>query len=268
MPSAPAPRVRIGCAGLPDGLRWARYWEKLDYIERDTTFVDLPKLAAARRWREASPQGVGTGLIAWQGITHEPGPRGYAHMNTPLSAAQLQQAGGLRDTEVVRQGLERFRAIAEATGAEVVVFRTGASFTPSQTNRDRMRRFFGELATADTFGETRRVWEPQGLWEPETAVALAEELGLILACDPLSNDPIGHDPGFFHQLPSEDAYFRLTGMGNKRKRFPDYELDGLLDLAEQYQRCWFVFANVGGFKDASALRKALDALASTEASDD
>ncbi len=255
------PHIRVGCLGLPSGLRWDRYWEKVDFIERSETYFDLPKAAKLRKWAEATPPHAGLSLVASQLITERPGNRGYQHQPRTLDAATLAEAGGLRDTRVVRAEVDRLVAATQILTPDVVVFRTSAQFSPSGTNQDRLRAFFGDLAPAERFGTTRRAWHPQGIWEPDEAAALAGELGLLYVCNPLTKDPIGHPAGFFENLPSDDAYFHLTGLGSHRRRFETWDLESLLELADEYQRVWLVFANVDQFRDAGAMRKLVRAAA-------
>ncbi|WP_428268451.1 DUF72 domain-containing protein [Haliangium sp.] len=258
MSDAPAQALHIGCADLPPGLSRRRYFERLGYLETTATLLGIPRRAVLRGWREEAAGPGRFGLIAPQIITHRPGRKGYRRSKVTLSPAELAQAGAFRATEVVAQATEALAQAAEVIAASVIVFRSPPDFAPSAANRDAMRRYFDEQAPAARFAGALRVWEPQGLWEPQVAARFAGELGLVLACDPLTNDPIGVDPDFFSNLPGDDAYFRVTGLGQARRRLDDYALEPLLEAAEAYQRAWLVFAHEGKYPDAIRLRRQIE----------
>lgn len=221
----------------------------------------LPKASVLRRWTDEAGERAGErgrfGLLAPQVITHKPGRSGYRRKESQLDAKELAGAGWFGDTDVVKNAVEALAQAAERVNADVVVFRSPADFSPSANNRDRVRRFFTEIAAAERFGETLRVWEPQGLWEPDVAARLASDLDVVYACDPLSNDPIGQDPEFFARLPQRSAYFRLTGLGRARQRFDEYDLSALLETISAYDRVWIVFAHDAKYPDAINLVRLL-----------
>ncbi len=249
------PMYRVGCADLPSGLSRRQYFERVAYLETSTTFLSIPKASILRRWLRDS-NGVGRfGLLAPRAITHTPSSKGYANSRTKQSAEAWSQMGGLRDTSVIREEIATLSRACEELNAEAVIFRTPASFSPSQANRDRLTHFFEHLASADQFEGATRVWEPQGLWEPSTAAKLADRLNITLSCDPLSNDPLEQDPDVFAHLPSRSIYFRVTGLGSMRQRFLQFDLDRLMLLCESYEQAWVVFANSGKYPDAIKLRR-------------
>jgi uncharacterized protein YecE (DUF72 family) len=242
-----APQVRVGCAGLPSGVSRAAYFERLDLLETDVTFFDPPRDVALRRWRSEAPAGSAFSVMAWQLITHEPGTAGYARLNAPLAPELAAQVGGFRATEAVARAWGRTLGAARALGAEVIVFQTPPSFTPTEANRDALRRFFGDVATER--GEVTLAWEPQGLWEPGQASALANEIGLVYALDPLQLEvPPPDEPR---------AYFRIHGLGVYRGRLGDDLLELLADMVEGYERAWVVFANVEKLGDAQRFHRLL-----------
>src|SRR5215207_3730680 len=79
------PQIRVGCAGLPNGVSRAHYFERLDLLETDVTFFDPPRDVALRRWHTEAAPGSAFSVLAWQVITHEAGTPGYARMPTPLA---------------------------------------------------------------------------------------------------------------------------------------------------------------------------------------
>jgi uncharacterized protein YecE (DUF72 family) len=180
-------------------------------------------------------------------ITHEASSAGYGRMAAPLPPEQAAQVGGFRDSPVVRDAWARTLASARALGAEVILFQTPASFTPTDANRDALRRFFGEIA-AD-HDRITLAWEPQGLWEPQLASALANEIGLVYALDPLQLEtPPPDEPR---------AYFRIHGLGIYRGKLGDDLLELLADMVDSYERAWVVFANVEKLGDATRFHRLL-----------
>lgn len=252
--------LSVGCADLPPGLRRERYFQRLSYLEVSVTRYQAPKLRVLEQWKAEAGTGR-FGLLAPQEITDRPGPKGFFRDPTPRSPEQLAQAGGLRKTPVVEAAVQSLAEACAALAAETVVFRTPADFSPSATNRDRLRAFFGEIAPKERFGEAVRVWEPQGLWEPPAAARLAAELDVALACDPLSNDPLHQLEVDFAGLAAPMVYFRITGLGRGQQRFDDYALEPLLDLVPAYERTWVVFAHEYKYPDAIRCRRLLASLA-------
>ncbi|MBI4509629.1 MAG: DUF72 domain-containing protein [Deltaproteobacteria bacterium] len=246
--------IRIGCAGLPSGVARASYFERLDLLEVDMTFYEPPSEAALRRWRKEAPSNAGFSMLAWQVITHEPGPSGYERLSKPIPPDHRGKLGFFRDTDEVRDAWQRTLGAARALQAEVIVFQTPPSFSPSEVNRGAMRRFFSQVIEG-TEG-IRLAWEPRGLWEPEQAVRFAEELGIIAAFDPLQIEgPIPE---------ADQAYFRLHGLGLFRNKISDEKLDELAEIVEEYERALVLFANVEKYPDAQRFRKLLASRAYVE----
>jgi uncharacterized protein YecE (DUF72 family) len=192
------------------------------------------KPSVLKRWRAESPQAAFS-LVA-------------AAAAGPEAGVSPQSRHAVKDLGIA----------VEALGANAVVFRTAPGFTPSATNRDRLRAFFAEVATAEAFGGAARVWEPQGLWEPPVAAKLAGENGLIYAGDPLTGDPLNElPPTFWAELPGNAAYFRLSGLGRGQRRIPELELEALAEIAGIYDRIWVVFPALDGYADAVRFRALL-----------
>jgi uncharacterized protein YecE (DUF72 family) len=256
--------ISVGCADLPPGLRRGRYFQRLRYLEVSGTRAQLPKVRVLRQWHEDAGERGHFGLLAPQLITDRPGPKGYPRSTARHTPEQLALAGGFRDTPVVRDAVRELAGACAACHANTVIFRSPPDFAPSTSNRDRLRAFFGDIAPAEHFGDTARVWEPLGLWQFQTAARLAEELGLVLACDPLSNDPLVQLEIDFARLPVSRVYFRITGLGRGSQRFDEYALEPLLELVAAYERVWVVFAHANRYPDAIRCQRLL---ADAESSD-
>jgi uncharacterized protein YecE (DUF72 family) len=250
----------VGCANLPARMPRDQYFSKLSFLETDILFSNPPRPSVLARWRAEAPEDASFAMIAPQLITHPPQGRGYPGSKVVLTPTEAGQAGHLRATDTVRRAVEGFAEASAALRASAVVFRTPPTFTPSATNRDALRAFFDGIATAERFGTTARVWEPQGLWDVRTAAVLAAEIGVLFAGDPLTVDPIAAPPELWASLPTDGVYFRLTGLGHARRRFPELELETLAETVAQYQRAWIVFSNVDAFADAKRFAPMLDGL--------
>jgi len=256
--------IRIGCAGLPQGLKRQRHFEQLGLLETTDTFFSLPRPSILRRWRrdasETRPQGAAFSLVALGGITD---PQGAVRAPEPAteSAAADTRAGHFQDTPLVRSTTDTVAAAAAALEAEVVLFRSPVDFTPTRANRDAMQHYFEEIGTAEVFGGAARAWEPQGIWDPAEAVELCGELGLVYALDPLSQDPTTPDLDPVDLLPPGVAYFRVTGLGGPRRALDAYALESLLAQMSRFERCWLVFATLDKRRDAIACQKLLVSLA-------
>jgi uncharacterized protein YecE (DUF72 family) len=246
--------IRVGTAGLPSGVARHAYFERLDLLEVDVTFFEPPRDKALARWREEAPAGAGFSLLAWQLITHEADTPGYARLTHKLSPEARNKVGSFRPTDEVADAWKRTLASARALGAEVILFQTPPVFTPTEANRNALRRFFGE--TAAEHGDITLAWEPRGIWEPAQAATLASELGIVYALDPLQLE-----------VPPPDepmAYFRLHGLGIYRNKIGDDMLELLADMVEGYERAWVVFANVEKYRDAERFHKLLGGRAFVE----
>lgn len=234
--------LRVGCAGLPPRMARKKYFERLHFLEDDTTFFAPPDPKVMTKWRkECAPTDV-YAIHAWQLVTHDATAPSMKRLPAPLDAATAREVGGLRATPRVAEAWARSVAAARAVNARAIVLETPTSFTPSSQSRDALRRFVGEVA-ADR-GDLSLVWDPRGMWEPRSAASLAADLGLLYAWDPLVVEPEDAPP------PTEEQYFRLHGLGLHRNRFSEARLEALAVHVEGAERAWVVFANAGRWADA------------------
>lgn len=214
----------IGCAELPHGVGWERYFSKLSFLETSAIARGPVKPSVLARWRAAAP-----------------GPGAFALVAPPIVANPLD----------VERGIDALVAAASTLEASVVVFRTPPSFSPSAANRDLLRRFFTEIA-ADLGGE--RVWHPDGLWDTRTAAKLATELGVTLAVDPLVRDQTREPPEFYATLEVPKLYMRVSGIGRGARKLASSQLEEIELVASVYERTWIVFATTDALGDATRFR--------------
>lgn len=244
-----AKHVIVGCAGLPRGVGWPRYFQRLPYLEVGAMLAGPVRSSVLRRWRDAAPNPRAFGVVAPAAITHSPGPRGFGPRGWPVPTGRAHELGGFKDTELVRSAVAAHQVAMDALDAAAAVYRTPPDFSPAAGNRDAMRRFFSEVVPAAAIGDRVRVWQPSGLWEPPVAHALARELGILCALDPLGADPTNDHAAFFAELSGDEAYFVINGLGRGRRTPPD-SLEALADIAQRFQRAWVVFATSEPLPDA------------------
>jgi len=133
----------------------------------------------------------------------------------------------------------------DALQAEALVLQTAPSFSPSTSNREAFKRFMGDVVGDP--GDRVLCWEPRGTWEPFQAARLCQELGLVHAFDPLLPEP-GEEGSTLP--PTEEAYYRIYGLGLQRNRVSDEKLAELAERVAQNARAWVVFASADRWKDA------------------
>lgn len=241
--------ARIGTVDIPDRTERQHYFGQLSYLELSALFAGPLKPASLAKWAQIAPKRT-LGLVApWVFSSRRPpeAARLWRHDGT---------AGDFRDSAPARDALKPFRAAVDALGAVHAVFRSPPLFAPSAANRDRLRAFFGELATEEAIG-TSRVWIPDGLWEPRAAVAFATELGVLCALDPLVQEP-GQPPDLYDDLDAPALYLRISGLGRAGKLRSE-QLEDLVALVEHYEdrSITVAFESPSRWHDALNLKKLL-----------
>ncbi|HET9626118.1 MAG TPA: DUF72 domain-containing protein [Kofleriaceae bacterium] len=243
------PTVRIGTLDLPDRIERERYFRELSYLELSALFASPLKPAALARWQAAAPA-HSLGLVAPWVLTQRKPPRSERQWHHDATV------GDFRDSAHGRSALVAFREAVTTLTASHAVFRSPPQFAPSSANRDRLTRFFAEVATAETVGATR-VWVPDGLWEPRAAVKFATEIGVVCAIDPLVYDPTA-PAEVYEDLEAEALYFQITGLG-RTGAIRSEKLEDLAALVEHYERAdlTVVFASPARWADARNFQKLL-----------
>ena len=246
-----AKHVIVGCAGLPHGVGWPKYFQRLPYLELTALHVGPVRPSLFRRWRESAGRPRAFGVVAPAIITHTPGPRGYGPRGWPVPAGRAHEAGSFKPTELVQRGVDALADGLEALDASVAIFRSPPDFSPSTGNRETLRRFFGEVATSEKLGGRVRVWHPSGLWDPPIAHAFARELGVLCGLDPLGADPEQRFAPFWATVGGGDeGYYVVSGLGRARRRTSSEHLEQLAEVAARHDRAWVVFATMEPFPDA------------------
>lgn len=228
--------VHVGCADLPHGVGWDRYFSKLGFVETSVVTRSNARPAVLAKWRASAP-----------------GPAAFAVVAPEITSNPLG----------VARGVEPLVTAAKALEAGALVFRTSPSFSPSAGNRELLRRLFAEVVTPEVAGTATRVWLPEGLWDTRTAVKLASEMGVVFGCDPLVRDQTRDPPDFFASLEVPDVYFRVTGLGRGGRRLASSQVDELVDITGAYERAWVVFATVDSLSDATRFQRMIAPSATT-----
>lgn len=194
-------------AGAPD--------PRVAVVLLERTLFEPPRLAAMQRWsgaiRRRFPQAELVPYV-WHWISHsrEDGLRTRA-ARRPAGADH--ELGALLASEAATQAWEITRLCVQATGGARVVLRTGASLTPGALGRKRLRAFV-EARRAEGLGV---IWEPEGLWEPDTAQQLAHELGITLLCAAFEGGRPRYEAQGGDVLVSRAVWLRADGVGAARR---------------------------------------------------
>jgi uncharacterized protein YecE (DUF72 family) len=242
--------LTIGTVDVPERVERARYFQDLSYLELSALYAGPLKPSALARWTDVAPAGA-LGLVAPWVLTHR----------KPPTAAKLwdhdASVGDFRDSPLSRTALGSLHDAVTTVGARCAVFRSPPAFAPSVANRDALRRFFSEIATAEAVGADR-VWVPDGLWELHACTKLATELGVTCAIDPLVREP-GAPPDLYWNLEVESLYLRVEGAGRAGSLRPEQQ-EELVALIEHYEpiRLTVAFASPARWQDARNLKKLLD----------
>jgi uncharacterized protein YecE (DUF72 family) len=234
---------------VPARVERERYFRELTYLELSLLHAGPVKPGVIAKWAEVAPPGS-LGLVAPFSLTHRKAPAGTKLWPHDAST------GDFRISDISRAALTPFREAVDQVSARYAVFRSAESFSPSAGNRDQLRRFFAEVASAEAIG-AQRVWVPGGLWEPRSAVTFANELGVIAALDPLVRAP-GETIDPYEGLEADSLYFRIEGAG-RSGTIRNERLDDLAALIESYEDrpLTVVFASPERWQDARNFRKLL-----------
>jgi hypothetical protein len=247
---------------------------RVELLLLERTLLDPPRAAAAKRWasqiRRAYPAAQLLPYV-WHLVSHGPEER-MAERTTRSLVGPPHLFGGVQDSPQTRQAWEVTRLCLEAMEASTVVLRTPPSVTPGALGRARIRAFVearraegiraapaSEQAPDERADDIARngiqvVWEPEGLWEPLVASALARELGASLLLPAFAGGrALRNEDGDGLVVPG--AWLRVDGSGPRQAIHGDM-VDDLLDHAETAESTTLVFtgprahANLGLVADA------------------
>ena len=235
--------LRIGTCGFGRTKR-DEYAEQLSTVEVQHTFYQPPQIATLEKWRAEVPKGFEFTLKAWQLITHGSSSPTYRRLKRPLTAAESDETGFFKPTDIVREALETTLASAEALNARTILFQCPARFTPLPENIDNMIRFFRGIKR----GKLNFAWEPRGReWTDDIVEQICDELDLWHAVDPFARRTVTPD----------NCYFRMHGIPRWRYTYEDSELEELGALMPKRRPAYAFFNNITMREDAVRFRKIL-----------
>ena len=219
-------------------------------VEIQHTFYQPPRDETMQRWLASTPRALEFTMKAWQLVTHPAASPTYRRTKRPLSVEERAGCGFFQRTAIVDEGYRRSIECARTLGATAILFQCPSSFGPDKANIQRMRAFFGPLASTRPAG-LRFLWEPRGSkWVAarEEARALSDELGLVHVIDPFVTPPAPGRKG--------PVYWRLHGIGGARHSYSDGELRRLKGMLEEVRdpalddRPYVLFNNLPRIGDA------------------
>ena len=216
--------ITVGCAGFP--VPATRYFKEFSFVEVQETHLSLPGRGTIRRWRREAPEGFRFALL---------GPRNVGQE-------------GFRVGKVTETALESIEGIADALSARTAVFVAPPEFTSSRTNKSVLKEFLADVRKRfDTV-----VFEPGEGWDLDDCDGLAEDVGAIVARDPLVQGLSKRDI----------AYYRLHGPAGHKSRYEDPAIEKLSEIAGDapHETATYVFTNVDMFADAKRFKKTLKTL--------
>ncbi|MBC8072415.1 MAG: hypothetical protein IAG13_29095 [Deltaproteobacteria bacterium] len=218
-------------AGKPD--------DRVGVVLLERTLLDPPRLPAMTRWTAAVhrrfPQAERLAYV-WHLVSHarEDGLRARASRRP---AGDDQEFGGLQPSVAVTRAWEVSKMCAQVSGSSRVVLRTGTSLTPGALGRKRMREFVA-ARRAEGFSI---VWEPEGLWDDELAVAFARELDVTLLVPAFAGGRPRRVNETSNVIVDARAWLRIDGVGS-RGGLDAHHIDALVEHAEQVPDATFVFS--------------------------
>lgn len=232
-------QINIGCCGFRSSRE--SYYSFLAAVEVQHTFYQPPQVPTLIKWREEAPSDFVFTVKAWQLITHQSSSPTYRRLKRELTETERARAGSFRPSRIVKEALDTTLACAGALRAPVILFQCPASFQPTRTNLENLRRFFGRI-------KRERVsfcFEPRGGWPREIVRDLCEELDLWHVVDPFKE----------RTATPLKCYFRLHGRGGWRYTYEDGELEELLYMLPEGLASYVFFNNREMLTDAVRFRE-------------
>lgn len=230
--------IRVGCCGFP--VKREEYFDKLDTVELQSTFYNLPRPSMAIKWNEEAPKGFCFVVTAWQAVTHPPDSPTYRRTKLDIPQSKRANYGYFQTTLETAEAWERTLEVARMLHSESILFQSPPLFEESADNVLNLRTFFEKI---DRDG-LRMVWEPRGKWDESTLVRLCRDLNLVHCVDPFATQ----------QLHGDIAYYRLHGRGGYGYAYTDKDLQELLSMCPEDTDSYVLFNNMSMLEDALRFR--------------
>ncbi|MCU0663446.1 MAG: DUF72 domain-containing protein [Myxococcota bacterium] len=225
-------RFRVGTVGFPAAKK--KLFTDIDIVEVQDALTSPPKTATGLKLRQEAPSNFSFSVLV---------PR---HLVVPVQAGttlkgEPERYGGFLRSQENERLWTRTAEYARGLGADTLVLVTPAEFTPTTANCDAMRSF---LTSVDRAGLTI-AWEMHGPWSEDQSARIAQDASLVVAVDPLHDEP----------LPGPRAYFRFGPFAAMGSRIGIYNLERIAKAGEGFDDVICVFATDRAYDDARNLRK-------------
>ena len=230
-------RFRVGCVEI--GRDTDGYFRRVNALEYQQTFFQVPKAAALRKLRQLCPDPFTLAIKAPQLITHTCSQKRYPRYSGELSDTP-ENYGHFQPTPEVARATEHIIDAAAKLGADVIVFETPVSFTPNATHRQWMSQYFENLDRRDF----KFAWNPRGLWPEDERQRVATGLDLMACWDPV-----------LEQAPATDdqpTYARVRGLGENR-RLSEVQLLRITEQLTRFPTAYCFFEGENMLKHADRL---------------
>jgi len=186
--------MKLYTGAVVDRVPGRKYLDALRFFEYAPK-PPRPRGPTLTRLRHGFPEGTVAGLRA------------------PI-AALVSEYGPLRASESQQELLKWTLDAADCLNVRTLLLPTPAELMPGPRSRELLARFVESLPRDR---ERHYVWSPRGAWQAEEAYAVAQQLGLVYAYDPLQQS----------RPPGAVVYARLTAMG-AQTGFSDSTLEDVL----------------------------------------
>ena len=213
--------ITVGCAGFP--VPATRYFKEFLFVEIQETHHALPGMGTIRRWRREAPAEFVFAMLAPREIGQE----------------------GFREGKVVETALKTLLEVGKELESKIAVFVSPPELAHNRANKAAVKDFLTSVRKKFD----RVIWEAPLTWDADEAAALAADVKVIAARDPL-----------LHGLTTAPvAYYRLAGPAGHKSRYEDPAIEKLAALARDatHKDATYVFTNVDMFADAKRFKKAM-----------
>lgn len=236
-----------GCSDFPHNRK--DFFRSATAVEHRVGLFSPPKARVLKSWAEETQTanaGMRTIWVAWQAFTHRPADirKGFGLKLQPdENAANL---GHFQRTPENLRVWTRIKEQAVNVGASHILLETSANFSPSDANKRALTDFAKDWC--DLPDGIKLVWHAAGFWERDEAAALARELGIVPAIDPLVDER--------EALPDTgEIYFQMLGRHGLMDTYSDDDLACILDAAARYDDVTVIFRTCDSLGDTKRLIK-------------
>ena len=175
--------IKAGCSGFPVSHR--RYYDQLPIIEIDQSFIRLPQLKTAQRWRAEAPSNFEFIVTVWQGITHPYHAAGFRHLKPTIPESKKMLYGAFAPTKEVFDAWNSVYQFGQALRSKVYLFNMWAGFHPTVTNITNLYGFFKKIQRKGIMC----VWQPPKSWDHKLIETVHRDCGLNPCSNPHFDTP-------------------------------------------------------------------------------